>query len=225
MAEGAGGGVNSPRESTCPLCLGGEVVPFVEVQARRYLDCGSCGLIHLAREQRLDPAAELAHYRLHQNDSSDTRYRAFLARLTVPLATRLPAGAEGLDFGSGPGPTVSVMLEEQGFPMVIYDPYFAPDLNALARTYDFITCTEVMEHLFEPSAVLERLAAMLRPGGYLASMTGMLRDDRSFPGWRYVRDPTHVCFYRPRTMEWIANQFTWSLEMPHPHVALFRAAD
>jgi hypothetical protein len=33
-----------------------------------------------------------------------------------------------------------------------------------------------------------------------------------------------VCFYRPGTMEWIAERFGWALEVPRPSVALFRKA-
>ena len=55
------------------------------------------------------------------------RYREFLSRLEhPPNVPKLPAAAEGLDFGSGPGPTLSVMLEEQGYRMSLYDPFFAP---------------------------------------------------------------------------------------------------
>ena len=70
----------------------------------------------------------------------------------------------------------------------------------------------------------ERLDELLRPGGWLAVMTTMRDDTRDFAGWWYVRDFTHVCFYRPRTMEWIARAHAWQLELPHPNVALFRKA-
>jgi len=47
--------------------------------------------------------------------SADPRYRRFLARLAEPLIAHLPKGARGLDFGCGPGPTLSLMLREAGF--------------------------------------------------------------------------------------------------------------
>lgn len=171
---------------------------------------------------RPERAAELAHYRTHRNDPADAGYRAFLSRLLDPLLTRLPPGAVGLDYGSGPGPTLGVMLAEVGFQTALYDPFFAPDVEALLRSYDFITCTEVAEHFFEPGAEFQRLDALLLPGGWLGLMTEVLRDGRSFGDWWYARDPTHVCFYRPQTLEWIASRFGWRLEVPHPNVALFR---
>ena len=53
-------------------------------------------------------------------------------------------------------------------------------------------------------------------------MTGVRTDEVPFEDWWYVRDPTHVCFYAPETLEWIARRFGWSLERPSRDVALFR---
>lgn len=176
-------------------------------------------------EDRPSPAEERARYETHENRPSDPRYRAFLDSLCVPLVQRLPPGAEGLDFGSGPGPTLSVMLEERGFSMRIFDPFFAPDPEILACTYDFITCTETAEHFFAPGQEFQRLDRILRPGGWLGVMTEMVEEDRAFEGWHYVRDPTHVAFYRRATMEWIAGAFGWTVEFPSRTVALFRKPD
>lgn len=171
---------------------------------------------------RPNPEAERQHYGTHRNDPDDPGYRSFLDRLASPLTARLPAGARGLDYGSGPGPALAAMLEERGFATRIYDPFFAPDPEALEGRYHFITCTETAEHFFAPGAEFQRLDRLLHPGGWLGVMTEMLVDDAAFPKWRYARDPTHVCFYRPRTMEWIAARHGWMLEIPRPNVALFQ---
>jgi hypothetical protein len=207
----------------CTLCGGDDVQPLVHVHGRAYFECtGACGLIFMAPADRLTPDAERARYALHRNDAADVGYRAFLDRLCAPLSARLPAGARGLDYGSGPGPTLSVMLRERGFPTDDYDPFFAPDPRALERTYDFITCTETAEHFAAPAADFARLDGLLAVPGWLALMTEVRRDERDFAGWWYVRDPTHVSFYRPRTFAWIATAFGWTLESPAPNVALFR---
>lgn len=52
-------------------------------------------------------------------------------------------------------------------------------------------------------------------------MTLLLREDVDFTTWYYVRDPTHVAFYRPRTLGWIAARFGWSLTTDGVRVALF----
>jgi SAM-dependent methyltransferase len=176
----------------------------------------------MAPADRLDRASERARYETHENDPRDPRYRAFLRRLCTPLVARLPRSAEGLDYGSGPGPTLSVMLEEQGFPMALYDPFYAPDETVLQRTYDFVTCTETAEHFFSPARELERIDRLLRPGGWLGLMTQVLEEGASFSQWYYARDPSHVSFYRARTLRWIAQHRRWELELLPRGVALFR---
>jgi hypothetical protein len=215
--------VNAAAAVACPLC--GETARRLgNAHGRDFLECDECGLTFVDPAQRLGPEAEHARYATHRNDPADAGYRAFLSRLLDPLLERLPASAEGLDYGSGPGPTLSLMLAEAGHPTAIYDPYFAPDAHALERTYDFITCTETVEHFYDPAAELERLDALLRPGGWLGVMT-TVRDEQPLAEWWYARDATHVCFYRARTFEWIARRRAWTLERPHPNVALFRKAD
>jgi hypothetical protein len=193
------------------------------VHGRTCFDCGSCGLVFVAPWQRPGPAEERAHYGTHRNHPDDPGYRRFLARLAEPLALRLEPEAEGLDYGCGPGPALPAMLRERGFRVAQYDPYFASDPVVLRRTYDFLTCTEVAEHFHEPAVEFDRLRSLLRPGGWLGLMTEVLKEETRLEGWRYARDPTHVCFYRARTLEWIARGFGWAIERPDPDVALFRA--
>ena len=209
-----------PKVNLCPLC-GGAAAPFHRAEGRDFLRCGGCRLTFVPKAQHLSADAERARYAEHNNSPEDAGYRAFLDRLLVPLAAALPAGAEGLDFGSGPGPTASVMMRERGFPCEHWDPYFAPDEGRLGRKYGFVTCTEVLEHLREPGATLARLDGLLAPGGILGVLTGVLEDDSAFPGWWYKKDPTHIAFYRPETLTWIAARFGWKLTRPSKDAALF----
>lgn len=208
-------------EVGCPLCGAAGARPLARVERREYLACDRCGLIHLRREHRLDAPAERAHYLTHENDPADPGYRSFLDRLASPLMGRLRPGAEGLDYGSGPGPALSLMLTEHGYPTADYDPFFAPDPHALLRSYDFVTCSETAEHFFRPRAELSRLNDLLRPGGWLGVMTAQPPEERELARWYYARDPTHVCFYPSRTMEWIGARFGWAVERPAPNVTLF----
>lgn len=111
-------------------------------QCQKVLALPGCFLVFLSAEKHPDAEAELQRYLRHENSPEDHRYWAFLNRWSsLHLAPRLPPGDSGLDYGSGPGPTLSVMLEKQGSATDIYDPYFASDPSVLERTYDFITCT------------------------------------------------------------------------------------
>lgn len=208
--------------SKCPLCAGANATRILSANGRDFWKCRVCQLVFVSRAQHLSRDAELALYQTHQNNPSDEGYRAFLNRLLQHLTPRLSPNAEGLDYGSGPGPAISVMMSERGFRVANYDPFFAPRVEALQRQYDFITCTETVEHFAQPAEEFARLYALLRPGGWLGVMTQMVESDESFETWWYHRDPTHVCFYRTETMEWIARRHGWQCELPAPNIALFQ---
>jgi hypothetical protein len=154
---------------------------------------------------------ERAEYDKHENEPEDPGYRKFLSRLAFPLIERLPAGAQGLDFGSGPGPCLSLMMEEAGHPAVLYDPFYADEPAALEGRYDFISATEVVEHLREPGLELERLVSLLNPGGILAIMTKLVASQVAFASWHYINDKTHIAFFSQETFEWLSRR--WSLEL------------
>lgn len=211
-----------PHETPpCPLCACADAAAFAHLHGRRYLRCPECRLVFVHPADRPHADAERAHYGTHENRPDDPGYRRFLARLADPLAERLPPGAEGLDYGCGPGPALSRMMAERGFPSRDYDPLFAPDAGALRRAYDFVTCSETAEHFHHPAAEFARLDGLLCPGGWLGVMTEMLDDARDFATWRYARDPTHVCFYHADTMRWIADEHGWRMHAPARNVALF----
>lgn len=211
----------------CPLCDGAAILHPARAAGRRLYDCGSCELIFVHPADRLELAQERAQYLLHENDPDDPRYRAFLEQLTGPLGERLRPGAEGLDFGCGPGPAIRPMMEAAGFGVRDYDPFFHPDEAALQATYDFVTCSEVVEHLHAPAGAFERLAGLLRPGGWLGVMTLLVQPETDLARWRYARDPTHVGFYRPATLRWLAARHGWRLHTDERRIALFQrpAAD
>ncbi len=205
---------------SCPLC-GAASRPFLDDGRRRYLRCLDCSLSFLSAHAHPAPDAARARYLLHRNDPADAGYRAWLERLLTPLSERLRPGAAGLDFGCGPGPAASSLMRARGFAVRDYDPLFEPDAAALDARYDFIVCTEVLEHLARPDEVLRRLDSLLAPGGVLGATTGILEDDSAFRSWWYRQDPTHVAFYRPETVAWIARRFGWGLDSPGPGIFLF----
>ena len=221
MDKSAACELDSADVRACPLCHSDLVRQLAVVDSKTFWRCGVCHLTFLSSESYLSPDDELARYLLHENSPEDCRYRQFLSRLTDHLIPKLQPGAKGLDFGSGPGPTLSVMLEEAGFPMAIYDPYFAPDTAPLEREYDFITCTETVEHFYQPTKEFQCFDRMLRRNGWLGIMTEILDSDTDFANWWYHREPTHVCFYKYETMAWIANQYDWRVEYPRKNVTLF----
>lgn len=205
----------------CILC-GGRAIPHATDRVRCFFRCPECGLVFAEPASHPDPEFEKAVYDLHENDSADEAYRRFLARLAGPLLERLRPGMEGLDYGCGPGPTLSVMLEEAGMRMALYDPFYVPSPAALEPRYDFVTCTEVVEHFHRPARDWQRLADLVRPGGWLGVMTRMVPGDRDFAAWHYKDDPTHVSFYSPRVMDWLARRLDLSVDLMQGDVVLMR---
>jgi len=136
----------------------------------------------------------------------------------------LALGAEGLDFGCGPGPAISVMLGERGYSVRDYDPIFRPDAAALARRYDFIACTEAAEHFHRPAREFDVMARLLRSGGRLGLMTQLRTAQVNFPAWRYLRERSHVTFYSPRTMAWIGGQYGMDCRILGKRVVIFARA-
>lgn len=174
-------------------------------------------------EAQLSPEQEKAVYDQHQNNPDDMGYRQFLGRLATPLVERLPTGPlDGLDFGSGPGPTLSIMLEEMGYNMAIYDPYFAPDPSVLTRQYDFVTCTEAIEHFNQPAKEWGLLLSMIKPGGWLGLMTKLATDAEAFTRWHYKNDPTHVSFFSRDTFRFLAQRDGLEVEFVGNDVILLR---
>ncbi|KPQ27098.1 MAG: Methyltransferase domain [Marinobacter excellens HL-55] len=210
------------EQPRCPVCETGILQPFRTVAGIRYLRCGQCQATVMAPECRLTPDEERAVYALHNNEPEDGGYRRFLSKLSEPLLTKLTSGAQGLDFGCGPGPALAGMMQEAGYEMALYDPFFHPTMSALERQYDFITCTEVVEHLYRPAEVFRQLDSLLKPGGWLGIMTCFQTDDDRFDHWHYRRDPTHVVFYRELTLAWLADHYGWQFEVPCKDVVLFR---
>lgn len=196
----------------CPLCDNPAPEFYGSDRRRHYLRCGRCALIFVPQKFHLSPEDEKAQYDLHENNPDDPGYRAFLGRLFYPLEPRLAPGSRGLDFGSGPGPTLSVMFEEAGHRMAIFDKFYAPDVKILSAAYDFVTATEVVEHLAAPGRELARLWSLVRPGGWLGVMTKLATGADDFAGWHYKNDPTHIAFFSRATFSWQAEQWRARLE-------------
>jgi len=192
----------------CPLCAHKWVTEYFYCGRHRdFFRCPQCLLIYVPPEYFLSPEKEKAEYDKHQNSPGDAGYRLFLSRLSVPLLDQIAPGSKGLDFGSGPGPTLSLLFEEAGHTVNLYDPFYAPEKKVLTEKYDFITMSEVVEHCQNPARDLALLWGLLKLGGWLGIMTGMALDMGAFSQWRYKDDLTHVCFFSTHTMKWIAEQW------------------
>lgn len=209
-------------ETHCPLCDNERSDPFHQDKKRIYLRCNHCKLVFVPRNYWLSSEDEKITYDLHKNDSHDKGYRRFLSRLSTPLLRKLAPEQQGLDFGCGPGPTLSCLLEENGHRVDLYDSFYYNDSSVFSKKYDFICATEVVEHLRDPNKEFVALFEMLNQGGWLGIMTKLVIDQPAFSQWHYIRDATHICFFSQNTFQYLSQRFNTELHFVENDVILLR---
>lgn len=206
----------------CPLCHHANTHHYHQDQRRQYLQCSQCELVFVHPDSLPSRHQEIAEYQLHENAADDPGYRRFLSRVTDPLLPRLSPGAKGLDFGCGPAPVLAGMLTDAGMHMAVYDPVFFAQPAVLTHRYDFITCTEAIEHFHAPARELRLLTDCLIPSGVLAIMTKRVISAARFAHWHYKNDPTHVAFYSMATFEFIAARYGFCITSVDKDVVLLQ---
>lgn len=201
--------VNTREISTvvaCTLCQNAiELRPIAGPDHRAYFHCPRCHLIFVDAAHRCVRDEEERQYRLHRNSIHDSGYVTFLSRVIDPMIPLLRPGMRGLDFGCGPGPTLSEIVRRQGWDCDDFDPIFRN--IPLRAPYDFIFATECAEHFFAPDEEFGRLCQLLVAGGYLGIMTKLWTDLEVFRHWHYARDITHVSFFHASTLVHICAEF------------------
>ena len=198
--------------SNCNLCESNNVSHYHSDKRRDYWQCSQCDLVFVGAHQHISAAQEKAIYDTHENALEDLGYRHFLSRVSEPLLPRLKPTSNGLDFGCGPGPLLAKMFTEAGHNMAVYDLYYANDMSVFNDAYDFITCTEVIEHLAHPQQILTQLFTLLKSGAPLTIMTKLVIDVDRFANWHYKNDMTHISFFSRKTFKYIAAHYRCELE-------------
>ena len=205
----------------CIVCESGLIESFYTSDKKKHWKCNTCAAKFLDTIHYVDEETEKGRYLEHKNIIDDPGYRKFLSKLSDPLKDKLPPNSKGLDFGCGHGPALEDMLKSDGFEVDLYDPFFFPNQDIFTKQYDFITCTETVEHFFNPCEEFKTLDKLLLPGGWLGVMTDFITTEDAFDRWYYRRDPTHVVFYSEKTFEVIADQRGWNCEIPSKNIVLF----
>ena len=208
--------------SVCPLCQSSDITPFHSDKRRQYLRCRRCFLVHVPQSFHVSVEREKQEYDKHDNSEEHAGYRRFLSRVSEPLTALLPQNSQGLDFGCGPGPVLSSLIQDKGFFVEIYDPLYFPFTPVLRRKYDFVTATEVLEHLRQPRHTLNQVFQCLKPGGYFAVMTKLVTDQSAFARWHYINDPTHIIFFSQPTYQWLCQHLALQIIYQKKDVAIFR---
>lgn len=192
----------TPLDQNCSLCHGPTKV-FKAYTKKTYFQCSLCQGILLGNEYRLESYDEKKLYDYHNNDVFDLRYQAFVLSLVKGIRRDFDSQSAGLDYGCGPGPVIAKLLEDNGYKVALYDPYYMDKPENLKHTYDYIVTSEVAEHFYAPDEEFSKLKKLLNPGGSLYVKTARFKNGMNFDRWRYKNDPTHVFFYMAETFEWI----------------------
>jgi hypothetical protein len=197
------------KKSECILC-GSESTFFIFCRSVEYYCCYNCGAVFMAQAFHPSAGREKERYDKHQNNPGDPGYREFVNPLVNTVISHYDPKSSGLDFGAGKGPVAAAMLSEKGYRIQLYDLYFHRDRSVLEKKYNFIICSEVMEHFRQPAREFNLMRSLLLPGGSLICMTRLYSPDVDFINWRYKDDETHLIFYQFRTLEWIVSNCGYS---------------
>lgn len=187
----------------CPLCKQNGK-PFYK---NEFFVCGNCSGLYKNRKDYIDVMAETHRYKEHNNDVSDIRYQKFVSPITTYVLANFKPNHSGLDFGSGTAPVISKVLQDNGYNIHQFDPFFSNKVELLKGTYDYIVSCEVIEHFHKPDVEFDLLYKILKSGGALICMTLLYDENIDFKNWHYKNDPTHVFIYHQETIKYIADHY------------------
>lgn len=207
------------RNAACQLAFAKQGFDFVS--------CSGCGLLFV--DPRPTPQALETFYQeseskrlkleILERTRQTRQQRIFAPRAEWISAALRPAGGRLLDVGCGNGIFLELFLGRLGWDAMGVDP--SPDavarcgekgIRAIQATietfgdpdgFDVITLWEVLEHVFDPLAVLRRCRALVRPGGALVLTTP------NIGGFDYlvlgsdstnVLAPVHLNYFDPRSL-------------------------
>ena len=200
---------NTDATAACALCRGAAKL-FLDTPGRSYYRCGMCSAVFLDPACHVSEAEEKSRYEQHNNDVEDPGYRRFAGPMVREVRRQFGPKHQGLDFGAGTGPVVATLLREKGLSVALYDPFFWNDPGLLEKRYDYIVCSEVIEHFKAPAREFGLLRSLVRPGGALFCQTELYSEKTDFRAWYYRNDCTHIFFYHADTLAWIRAHFRFS---------------
>lgn len=210
---------------TCKICFSHTKKYSDPHSSKTYTHCLNCQCIALEPSFWVSKKDERNQYDQHKNSLENEGYvKMFEDFLDFFWKDIVPESPFVLDFGSGPTPVLATLLQRRGALVTCYDKFYHPDTSFEHHHYDLITSTEVFEHLENPLETLRHLTQHVKNKGYIAIMT--LFHDNSmeiFWKWWYRRDPTHIVFYTPLTLQYLAKQCGLALiKTDDKRIALFQ---
>lgn len=206
-----------PARRECGWCGSKSLEPFLDRPPFHLDSCRACGVASVNPQPDADLLAEHYPKGYYATDADSPAVRAHLrwkrydVRRLRPHVARLAPG-RWLDVGCGIGGALvaarAVGFEVEGIELsaeaarfgekffgVRIRPGTLDDYSTAADSYSVISLFHVLEHLRDPAGEIERLAAMLRPGGVLVIESPALDSEtaRLFGGrWFHLEVPRHL---------------------------------
>jgi 2-polyprenyl-3-methyl-5-hydroxy-6-metoxy-1,4-benzoquinol methylase len=224
------------EEAKCALCgEGGSSKPYLlargEEEYFRYHRCAACGLVYLNPR----PAAReiLQYYDQEYYGEGKQKFhpwievfRIFFARQRVRRVKRFIAGkGQALDIGCGQGTFLNLLRKEgwevfgtelsekqAGRAMEAALPVSIGELREgqfPAESLDLVTLWQVIEHLFEPGAVIRCIRPMLKKRGIVAISTPNIDSLQAHvfkESWFHLDPPRHLYLFSLKTLEQLMAQ-------------------
>lgn len=123
---------------------------------------------------------------------------------TVRAAQKLGYDAMGIDLDG-----VSVAKAQELFEKCEFEACSTFDLVKMGRKFDFIYCSEVIEHVPSPHEFVQSLADLMTSGAllYLTTPdTGHRKVPKDFLSWKEVKPPEHIVFFNESSMRHILQE-------------------
>ena len=183
----------------------------------RCLGCGAAFLQDLTPPDYESDMAEMLDYYVEQGAGIDLIV-APLFRVPRPVRRCLEIGGSfgfALDFsrhafgwevlGVDPSPLAAAGAEALGLP--VRRAYFGPDLDLGPDPFDLALCSEVLEHIAEPHALLAAIRDRLSPEGLLVLSTpnlALVRPETEEGALGRALSPgLHLVLYDRRSLAWV----------------------
>lgn len=198
---------------TCWICQSITIPRRHPISGVLFHDCPNCDFIFKDPNHFPSREAEEKRYQEHHNEIDDVRYRDYFKHFINHCIVPFSKGSSVLDYGSGPTPVLQDVLErDYHYHVEIYDPFFAQSKAYFNKTYDVITCTEVIEHVQDVHKSFRLFTLMSNDQTILALMTQFRPDSmEAFYDWFYHRDLTHIAFYSLKTFQYLTRIYPFEI--------------
>lgn len=215
-------------QTTCRLCGSSELRFHFEVNGCTLDRCAGCGFVQVRDQPSAAQLQELyggAYFSRGKYDDELATRRENERRLAMLERAGVPRGGRVLDAGCATGDFLATgegTYEMWGLDVSAFATDLARQNNpALAgriltgfiedqafepASFDAIVLWDVVEHLWDPRAVLRKLVAYLKPGGALILSTpdiGAATARVMGRRWAFMTPPEHLGFFNRASLTWL----------------------